>query len=188
MPKSLSRQDGMILVDLAKKAIESVFLNDSVVADEDTKKRFSEPSGVFVTIHKYGKLRGCIGYARSGKPLYETVINAAKSAAFQDTRFMPLSKDEFAKVEIEVSLITNPIIINKENPVTVLNNIKVGKDGIMIKNSNFSGLLLPQAAVESAWSSEDLLKYACNKFGLNEKAWLDPESKLYKFRAQVFTD
>ena len=186
MSRVLSKSDGIILVDIARKSISSVFLGNDVVIEDSVKKKFSMPCGVFITIRKYGKLRGCIGYARSTKPLYETVIKAAKSAAFQDTRFLPLNKDEFDKVELEVSLLTEPVMMNQNDPYSLLEDIKVGKDGILIKSSNFSGLFLPQAAANSSWSSEDLLKYACNKFGLTETAWQNSDSKLYKFRAQVF--
>ena len=189
MSRVLSKADGAILLELARKSIYSVFDGSDVFVEEPLKEKFSINCGVFVTLRKLGKLRGCIGYARSAKPLYETLINAAKSAAFQDTRFMPLTKDEFDRIELEVSLLTEPTKIEDDCPTKILSSIKVGRDGILIKSSAFSGIFLPnQASSEPSWSSEDFLKFACSKFGLREMAWQDPDSRLYKFRAQIFTD
>ncbi len=188
MSRVLSKADGAILLGLARRSILSVFDNSDFRIDESLKDKFSLRCGVFVTLRKLGKLRGCVGYARSGKPLYDSLISAAKSAAFQDTRFMPLSKSEFEKIELEISLLTEPTKIEDESPTKILSSIKVGKDGILIKSSAFSGIFLPNHTSEPSWSSEDFLKYACSKFGLREMAWQDPDSRLYKFRAQVFTD
>lgn len=188
MSRVLSKADGAILLELARKSIYSVFDGSDMNIDKSLKEKFAIRCGVFVTLRKLGKLRGCIGYARSAKPLYETLINASKSAAFQDTRFMPLSKDEFDRIELEVSLLTEPTKIEDDSPTKILSNIKVGKDGILIKSSAFSGLFLPNQISEPAWSSEDFLKFACSKFGLREMAWQDPDSRLYKFRAQIFAD
>ena len=188
MSRVLSKVDGATLVDIARKSISSVFFGTEYVVEDNIKKRFSEPCGIFVTLKKHGKLRGCVGYARSQRPLYESVIRAAKSAAFQDTRFLPLAKNEFDKIEVEVSLLSEPVMISEEDPNHILNKIKVGKDGILIRSNNFSGIFLPQTTSELTWSSEELLRYACNKFGLTEMAWQDPDSRLYKFRTQVFSD
>jgi AmmeMemoRadiSam system protein A len=188
MSRVLSKADGLLLVKLARQAIVSVFEKQDVEISDEDKAKFKDPRGVFVTLHKHGKLRGCLGYALSKKPLYESVISAARSAAFQDARFIPLTKEEFDKVDVEISLLSEPIMLNNDSPSSLLKEISVGKDGLIIRNENFSGLLLPQVATQGSWSSEDFLKFGCNKLGLHELAWLDPDSRLYKFRAQTFDE
>lgn len=188
MSRVLSKADGLLLVKLARSAIFAVFDKTELDISDDVKERFSIPRGVFVTLHKLGKLRGCLGYALPKKPLYESIISAARSAAFQDARFIPLTKEEFEKVDIEISLLTEPVMLKNDSPSSILKNITVGKDGLIIRNEGFSGLLLPQVASRGGWSSEDFLKFGCNKLGLHELAWLDPDSRLYKFRAQTFDE
>ncbi|MFW6230516.1 MAG: AmmeMemoRadiSam system protein A [Nanoarchaeota archaeon] len=188
MSRVLSKADGLLLIGLAREAINAVFEKRDPTIPEKALKRLDDPRGVFVSLHKRGKLRGCIGFPRGSNPLYRSLMTAAKSAAFQDSRFLPLSKEEFEDVDIEVSLLTEPTIIQKEDPGAVLKSFTVGKDGLIIKNEAFAGLLLPHIVPKEGWSSEDFLRFACNKLGLNELAWLDPGSRLYKFRAQVFAE
>ncbi|MFP4117492.1 MAG: AmmeMemoRadiSam system protein A [Candidatus Woesearchaeota archaeon] len=188
MSRVLSSSEGAMLVALARESITSSFADKEILISQDHKQLFSFSAGVFVTLRKFGRLRGCLGYARTSQPLYESLISAARSAAFQDPRYPPLQKSELPKVELEISLLTEPLALQKESPKDVLSNIIVGKDGIILSNNNFSGLMLPQVADKGSWSTEDFLKYTCTMFGLNEAAWLDPDSRLYKFRAKVFNE
>lgn len=188
MSRVLNRGDGALLIELARNAINSVFDNSDFMISEELRLKFSSNYGVFVTLHKHGKLRGCIGYPVSSMPLYEALVSAAKSAAFQDPRFVPLSKDEFAKVDIEVSVLTEPSRIEAQDPEDIIKNVKVGRDGLIIRNDGFSGLLLPQVASEYGWAAEEFLRHTCNKAGLHEEAWYEPESRLYTFQAQVFNE
>ncbi len=188
MPKVLTSEEGSMLVSLARESIITSFHSKELTIPEKHKKIFFFPTGVFVTLRKFGRLRGCLGYARTDQPLYESLISAARSAAFQDPRYPPLRQSELPKIELEISLLTEPTALNKATPADVLRSITVGKDGIILSNNNFSGLMLPQVAEKGSWSTEDFLKYTCTMFGLNEAAWLDPNSRLYKFRANVFTE
>ena len=188
MSKTLTSAEGAMLVNLARDAIRSSLDNSDFSIPEDYISKFSFKSGVFVTIRKFGRLRGCLGYARANQPLYESLVSVARSAAFQDPRYPPITYKELSKIEFEVSLIAEPTILTYEKPSDILSNIVVGKDGIILSNNNFSGLMLPQVADKNSWSTEDFLKYTCTMFGLHEAAWLDPQSRIYKFRAKVFNE
>ncbi len=188
MSRVLSSAEGAMLVSLARESISASFDNRELDVPEEYRQTFSFSSGVFVALRKFGRLRGCLGYARTSQPLYESLISASRSAAFQDPRYPPLNSSELSRIEIEVSLLTEPLALKKDRPSDVLKSITVGKDGIILSNNNFAGLMLPQAAAKDAWSTEDFLKYTCTMFGLNEAAWLDPKSRLYKFRAKVFNE
>ena len=184
----LSIDDGKLLIKLARDSIKSYFSNEEVKVDDIIKERFSEKRGVFVTLHLYGELKGCIGYVEAAMPLYEAVIRAARNAAFSDSRFMPLSKDEFGDIKIEVSVLTTPELIKAEKPKDYLHKIKIGKDGLIIRKGFNTGLLLPQVAPEWKWNVEEFLGHTCQKAGLGPEEWKKEDSKVYKFQAVIFKE
>lgn len=141
---------------------------------------YKEKCGAFVTLHVKGRLRGCIGYIQGVKGLTDTICDMAKAAAFKDPRFPPLGKDEYPLIDIEISVLT-PI-----EPVADINEIKVGRDGLIISRGFNSGLLLPQVPVEQGWNLETFLQNTCYKAGLPGNAWQQKGTKIEKFSAQVF--
>ncbi|MCX7680143.1 MAG: AmmeMemoRadiSam system protein A [Spirochaetes bacterium] len=145
-----------------------------------TDEVFKEKCGAFVTIHKKGKLRGCIGYIVGVKTLPETIIDMAIASAFKDPRFPPLRNDEFNDIDIEISVLT-PI-----QKVEKIDEIEVGRDGLIISNGYRQGLLLPQVATEYGWNREQFLEHTCYKAGLPGDAWKWKDTKIEKFSAQVF--
>lgn len=181
-------KDGDRLIKIAKESIASYFDKKDVNVSESDKKRFGDKLGVFVTLKIDGELRGCIGYVEGAGPLYEGVIGAAQSAAFGDPRFMPLSKDEFAKIKIEVSVLSKPVLIEVSDASDYLSKIKVGRDGLIIKGSGRSGLLLPQVPGEFGWGIKEFLENICMKAGLDSDAWKETSNKIYSFKAQVFEE
>jgi len=130
--------------------------------------------GAFVTLKIDGNLRGCIGRFISTEPLYEVVNQMAVASAFDDSRFSPLSIDEFEKVEIEISVI---------GPLKKINNISeivLGKHGIYIKKDFRGGTMLPQVATENHWTLEQFLGYTSrDKAGLGWDGWKDAEILIY---------
>lgn len=176
-----SEEDGEKLLKLARDVIASEF--DSETKIEILKeKQFRQARGVFVTLTENGDLRGCIGLPYPTKALRDAVVEAAKSAAFSDPRFPSLGKEEFEKVKIEISILTNP------EEVTEIKNIKIGEDGLICKFLGYSGLLLPQVAREYKWNKIQFLENLCRKAGLPNSAWQDKNFKLWKFQAQIFDE
>lgn len=141
---------------------------------------FSEKRGAFVTLHRKGKLRGCIGYIIGMKNIPDTVVDMALASAFKDPRFPSLTLDEYSDIDIEISVLT-PIV-----PVQDISEIQVGRDGLIISNGYRSGLLLPQVAVEYNWDLAQFLEHTCYKAGLSGTAWKQHGVKIEKFSAQVF--
>jgi AmmeMemoRadiSam system protein A len=129
-----------------------------------------------------GSLRGCIGYIKGVKPMKETIEEMAISAAFRDPRFMSLTKDDYEEIDIEISILT-PIVILKN-----IEDVKVGRDGLIITRGFQSGLLLPQVPVEQGWDRDTFIEHTCYKAGLPATAWNDPETKIETFSAQVFSE
>ncbi len=138
--------------------------------------------GAFVTLHKQDNLRGCIGFIIAAKPLIETVQEAAKSSAFNDPRFPALTARELDDIKIEISVLS-PLrrIENTEE-------IQVGVHGIMLKNSFYSGLLLPQVAIDYGWDRETFLTHTCYKAGLPGDCWRSKDTELEVFSAIVFSE
>lgn len=190
---NLSDEDGKILVELARKAIEEYIVNGrKYVPPEDIKKRFSEKAGVFVTINRVvgeeRELRGCIGFPEAILPLYEAVIEAAIAAATEDPRFEPLKKSELDKILIEVSVLTPLELIKVESPLQYPEKIKVGEDGLMLRWRWGSGLLLPQVAVEYGWDAREFLENLCLKAGITPDSWLRKDVKIYKFQCLIWEE
>lgn len=181
-----SLEQGKKLVKLARYSIETYFSKEKVELNDH--EEFSEKQGVFVTLNKEGELRGCIGFPEPTHELYRAVFEAARSAAFQDPRFPALKKEELDDIEIEVSVLTVPKPIEVEKPEEYPEKIKIGEDGLIIRGSYGSGLLLPQVAVEWKWNAEEFLGHIGIKAGLGENAWKDLNNKLYKFQAQIFAE
>jgi AmmeMemoRadiSam system protein A len=140
------------------------------------------PAGAFVTLttRRGGDLRGCIGSIVAVEPLYRAVSSSAISAAFRDPRFPPVKAGELEQLELEISVM-GPI-----ERVTNIEDIVVGRDGLIISRGPYAGLLLPQVATDYAWDRETFLDQTCVKAGLRPGNWRSAETKIEKFSATVF--
>lgn len=185
----ISLKDGKKLAMLARKSIRSSFYDEKLEISEEIKKKFSEKQGVFVTLNIRGELRGCIGYPEPVMPLFEAIIEAAKSAAFHDPRFAPLSKEEFEEITIEMSVLTKPEQIKVLKPSDYCKCIKIGEDGLIAQGGfHNKGLLLPQVFTEYNADPEMALCMTCQKAGLSSDAWRNLDVKVFKFQAQIFAE
>ncbi|MGC8572021.1 MAG: TIGR00296 family protein [Candidatus Micrarchaeia archaeon] len=183
-------KDGEILVKSARKAIEN-YIKYNTRSSIDELNKFKDQVGVFVTLEKHptNDLRGCIGFPIAVAQLKDMIIDASIAAAVEDPRFMPLKKEELDKIVIEVNILSEPTLIKKpENIEDIIKEIKVGRDGLLIKYGYYSGLLLPIVAVEEQWDEKTFLENVCIKAGLDTDAWKNPKAKLYKFESQVFKE
>jgi len=187
-PNKFSDADGEELVEMARRAVTEFLKNNSKINDAEFNSKFNFSSGVFVTLNKQDSLRGCIGYPIPIKKLSYGIIDAAISAATQDTRFSPVSVDELDKITFEVTVLTPPLEIKVREPIEYLKEIKVGRDGLIVENSYSSGLLLPQVPIEYGWTVEKFLKYTCQKAGLDKDAWKDNDTKISRFEGVIFKE
>lgn len=181
-----TRVQGKQLLNLARASIESWF--DKKELDfEKEKKKFFEKRGVFVTLTENGELRGCIGFPYPMLSLSEAIFQAARAAAFDDPRFEPLLKEEIDKINIEISILTLPKEI-KAKDERILEEIVIGRDGLIVQANHCSGLLLPQVALEWKWNALQFLEACCEKAGLEKNAWHNCDCKIFKFQAQIFNE
>ncbi len=182
-PFSLNDEQKTLLLKIARDAIV-----DAVTPGKEPHLPVVKDSildtncGSFVTITENGQLRGCIGYIRAYKPLYQTVHECAISAALNDYRFTPLQQNELDKIHLEIS------VLSPLEKVENLDDIKVGRDGLLIVKGAYQGVLLPQVATEYGWDRTTFLEQTCRKAGLPPDAYKDKDTTIYKFSAEVFSE
>ena len=180
---SLDKKAQEVLLHIARKAVEMAVREHKVYEPiSGGIKSIEQDRGAFVTLKINGRLRGCIGYTAPIKPLYLTVRDVAIQAATNDPRFSPVSVEELPELEYEIS------VLSPFHHVRDVNEIQVGRDGLLIKKGPYVGLLLPQVPVEWGWDRETFLQQTCRKAGLPPDAWKDPEADLFRFTAFVFGD
>lgn len=182
---TLNKEQKKILLQIARQTVEN-YVREGKIAEFNIKdKRLQKKEGAFVTLHKDGQLRGCIGQIiPSDQPLWEVVRDMAISACSQDYRFNPVTVGELNKIDYEVSVLSVPEKINNWQ------DIKLGKHGVIIEKGAKGGVFLPQVATETGWGLEEFLSQLCwQKAGLNPDCYKktgDIELKI--FTAQVFSE
>ena len=150
--------------------------NKKIVIDEKTiPESLKKPYGAFVTLKINGTLRGCIGRFISTDPLYDVVRQSALASAFEDPRFNPVTKAEYEKTDVEIT------VIGPLKRISNINEIVLGKHGIYIKKDFRSGTMLPQVATENNWTVEQFLGYTSrDKAGLGWDGWKNAELSIYE--------
>lgn len=178
-PGEYSREERIILLKLAHRSIEAAFDGQSVAVDAPTP-HLAEKRGAFTTLYRQGELRGCVGYVFPVASLYQTVAETARAAAFEDTRFPPLTADELPGLEIHLSVLS---LLQPIHPAEV----EIGRHGLLVSLNARRGLLLPQVPVEHGWDRETFLAQTCRKAGLPLDAW-QCGATLEAFTAELFGD
>ena len=170
------------LLKIARQTVEKYILEGEVFKPEINDKRLQDIDGVFVTLHKEGQLRGCIGSIVGRGPLGETVRDMAIAAATEDDRFLPVVRGELDSLDYEVSVLSSP------QKVSSWKDIELGHHGVIVKKGLRSGVFLPQVATDTDWKLEEFLQHLCaDKAGLSPNCYRnDDEVELYTFTAQVF--
>ena len=178
----LTEKQRQTLLAIARESIAGVlsgrpFDLKSIEVDDALRR----PAGAFVTLTTdHGDLRGCIGSIQAREALYKAVSSSAISAAIHDPRFIPVQPNELPSLHLEISVM-GPIERVKD-----VNEIEVGRDGLIMSRGGYAGLLLPQVATDYGWGREEFLDHTCTKAGLPPGAWRSPDTKIEKFSAEVF--
>ncbi len=177
----LNEQQKQNLLKLARQTIEEYVAHKKIVEANIPDKRLDSPEGAFVTIHKNGQLRGCIGHIVSDEPLQKTVRDMALAAASEDPRFAPVNVAELKTIDLDISVLSRPWRIKDISEITL------GVHGVIIVKERAHGVFLPQVATETGWSKEEFLSQLCSqKAGLPANCWKDPATVIEIFTAQVF--
>ena len=178
-PNEFSSAERLLLLSIARQAITAK-LEDQKISLDPPSPHLAEPRGAFTTLYLRGALRGCVGYVFPVEPLYRSVAETACAAAFDDSRFPPLSPEEAPELEIHLS------VLSLLQPIEA-SAIEVGRHGLLISHHRHRGLLLPQVPIEHAWDRETFLAQTCMKAGLHPDAW-QKGATIEAFTAEVFGD
>jgi AmmeMemoRadiSam system protein A len=177
----LNDEEKRALKEIARLALTEAVIHDKKIQIDITKipKKFKENLGAFVTLHKDGKLRGCIGRFEPNQPLYDVIIDMSISASRYDNRFSPVTPNELENIDIEISVLT------PRKKVNSIDDVVVGKNGIYIEYGSYNGTYLPQVASDMKWNAQEFVRSCCV-----EKAGIPPEhckdATLYVYEAIVF--
>ena len=179
----LSKEERQKLLVIARNSIQTYLKTGKKLELTEADPVLIKEMGAFVTLHKHGELRGCIGNLIGQQPLYLTVRDMAVEAAVGDPRFSPVTLEELKDIEIEISALS-PL-----KRIESADEIKMGIDGVLLRRGFNSGVFLPQVATETGWSKEEFLSQLCSqKAGLPPLAWKDKSTEIYIFTAEVFSE
>ncbi len=187
-------KDGKLLVSSVRDAISKYFATRQIIVPQPflNDPRFDTKLGCFVTLKANDverSLRGCIGFPEPTYKLARALTEASIFSATQDPRFVPLtSEKELASILVEVSVLTPPSLISTKSLKEIPSQVKVGRDGLIMRWSFGSGLLLPQVAIEQGWNAEEFLANLAMKAGAPPDQWLVAGTQIFKFQAQVFSE
>lgn len=185
----ITLEDGALLVKTARNVVTEYLKNRKKISIEKTiQDKFSFKSGVFVTLNNPIGLRGCIGYPLPDKRLFNALEDAAIAAAIEDPRFPPVKLEELDSITFEVTVLTPPQTIKVDDPQEFLGKIKIGQDGLIVKYGYNSGLLLPQVPIEWGWNEREFLEHTCEKAGLPQDFWKNPEVEVQNFQGIIFKE
>lgn len=178
--RELTREEQQCLLKIARQTIADYCQGRKSPRPAADLEGLCLPRGAFVTIHKRGQLRGCIGNFEAQGDLLGTVCEMAMAAACQDPRFTPLRAMEMGEIDLEIS------VLSPLRPIQSVEEILVGRHGIYIISPRGRGVLLPQVATEYGWDRDTFLDHTCQKAGLQPGCWRDPDVRILIFSAQVF--
>jgi hypothetical protein len=182
-PFALSEEEKKELLALARKSVEHVVQEGKAYEPAaSASATLNQERGAFVTLTKSGALRGCVGYTSAAKPLYLTVRDTAMLAAMRDTRFEPVSVSELPHLEYEIS------VLSPLRRVLDVQQIRIGEHGLLMKNGDSEGLLLPQVPVEEKWDRQTFLEQTCRKARMDSSCWKDEDTDIFSFTAVVFNE
>ncbi|MBT3387655.1 MAG: AmmeMemoRadiSam system protein A [Desulfobacula sp.] len=191
MTKQLSKQDGILLLKLARENILDKFGKENskigFLKSKVSSLVLEERRGTFVSLHKKGNLRGCIGNIDPGKTIFKGIMDNARNAAFNDSRFNPLSHDELKDTIIEVSILTCPQNLDYTDAKDLIAKLRPNIDGVMLKKHYKSATFLPQVW-EQLKDPEIFLNHLCSKAGLSEDEWRSCDLNILIYQVQSFQE
>ena len=178
----LTNDEKELLLKAARQSILSAFGEaEKPEINYTAYPLLKQKMGAFVTLKIDEDLRGCIGYIIAIKPLFETVCETARAAAFNDPRFKELTREEFDKIKIEIS------VLSLFEPIKSYDEIELGKHGLLMEEGG-RAVLLPQVATENNYTREQFLTALCHKAGLYGEYWKENKLKLKVFTATIFCE
>ena len=187
--KWLSEDEGKHLLGVARETIKNRLGNieELQINWKEIPEKFQERLGTFVTVTIEDNLRGCIGHIIPRESLIEGIKENAINAAFKDPRFHPLTKEEFERIEIEISILTSPEELFYTDAEDLLKKLRTGIDGVIIKKGFYEATFLPQVW-EQLPEKEEFLSHLCLKAGLSPDSWKKEKLHISTYQVQAFEE
>lgn len=189
-PSPLTQEQGRVLLCVARNTLNEHFGHSAEGTPKvgpPTDPALQAPCGTFVTLKIGGDLRGCIGTLTGREPLVDGVRTHALNAAFHDPRFGPLTAEELARVNIEVSVLTEPQALSYDGADDLIAKLRPHVDGIILRKGNASATFLPQVW-EQLPKPEAFLSHLCLKAGLSADAWRKGPLQVQTYQVQYFEE
>jgi AmmeMemoRadiSam system protein A len=185
----LTEKEGLYLLDVARKTIEKRLFDraEQNLEDSALSPKYLEKRGTFVTLNKDGNLRGCIGHILPQEALIDGIRENAINAAFRDPRFNPLSKEEWDRIQIEISILTEPRPLEYSDVDDLLKKLRPGVDGVILKKGYLQATFLPQVW-DQLPDKEEFLTHLCVKAGLDAYAWKKEKLEIMTYQVQAFEE
>ena len=184
----LTKEEGEYLLGLARKTIEARLFNRELPEDKDSLiEKYLEKRGTFVTLTVNNNLRGCIGHIIPQESLIEGIRINSINAAFKDPRFRPLSKEEWDRVRVEISILTEPAPLEYSGADDLLNKLRPGIDGVILNKGYAQATFLPQVW-DQLPDKAQFLTHLCLKAGLDGSEWKRGELTVYTYQVQAFEE
>jgi len=179
----IDQEEKKILLSWARQAITDYLATGKISLQKAPKDSLEEKGAVFVTLKKAGRLRGCLGGFEAKESIWQAVANMAVAAATSDPRFPPVTQEELEDITIEISLLS-PL-----KKIKLIEEIELGKHGVYLKQGNLTGTFLPQVAQEGNWTKDSFLGEICaQKMGLKRDCYLDPETQIFVYTVDSFSE
>jgi len=187
--KWLSEDEGKYLLGVARETIKNRLGNieEPQINWKKIPEKFQERLGTFVTVTIEDNLRGCIGHIIPRESLMEGIKENAINAAFKDPRFHPLTKEEFDRIEIEISILISPQELSYSGAEDLLKKLRPGIDGVIIKKGFYEATFLPQVW-EQLSEKEEFLSHLCLKAGLSPDSWKKEKLHVSTYQVQAFEE
>ncbi|MFH0845110.1 MAG: AmmeMemoRadiSam system protein A [Pseudomonadota bacterium] len=188
-PDKFTEEEGAYLLSIARKTIHNSLFNrqDKNGSETFVSPKFSKRCGTFVTLTIDGKLRGCIGHIIPQESVLESIKANALNAAFRDPRFSLLSKKEWEKMKVEISILTDPKPLAYADQEDLLNKLRAKIDGVIIKKGYHQATFLPQVWAQLP-DKKEFLNHLCLKAGLDGYAWKKEKLKVSTYQVQAFEE
>ena len=189
MENYLSPEERKYLLKMARQAIEAAVQghNPPEIDYGSLSDNLLDPGATFVTITKFGKLRGCIGTLEAKMPLIEDTVEHAVAAATHDFRFPPLTHNECDDIHIEISRLTSRQEVYYSDSYSLLDKLRPGLDGVIVMDGGSRATFLPQV-----WSKipdkEEFMDHLCLKMGASSNCWRKAKIKVFTYQVEEFHD
>lgn len=183
----LDSEERRVLLEIARRALEESAGGEPQSKLELTSlpSRLIEPGATFVTLTINNELRGCIGTLEATQPLAEDVRIHAVAAALEDYRFPAVQPEEVPRISIEISRLTSPKLIECNSPEDLLQRLRPGIDGVILREGNRRATFLPQVW-KKVPEPEKFLSMLCRKMGAPSDYWKGEKIQIYTYQVEEF--